>query len=85
MNAVMLLSLLLPQGCLAHVGHCLVAHMVCRFMPLTAAGGANAVNSTNGETASAVDSKEQTVKKPKAQDKLKTAAAVAKKRGLKRL
>ena len=54
-------------------------------MPLTAAGGANAVNSTNGETTSVVDSKEQTVKKPKAQDKLKTAAAVAKKRGLKRL
>lgn len=53
-------------------------------MPLTAAGGANAVNSTNGEAA-AVDSKEPIVKKPKAQDKLKTAAAVAKKRGLKRL
>lgn len=53
-------------------------------MPLTAAGGANAVNSTNGETASA-EAKEPIVKKPKAQDKLKTAAAVAKKRGLKRL
>ena len=53
-------------------------------MPLTAAGGANAVNSTNGETA-VVDSKESVIKKPKAQDKLKTAAAVAKKRGLKRL
>lgn len=53
-------------------------------MPLTAAGGANAVNSTNGEAAVA-DSKEAVVKKPKAQDKLKTAAAVAKKRGLKRL
>ncbi|DBB03669.1 hypothetical protein WJX82_006008 [Trebouxia sp. C0006] len=55
-----------------------------RSMPLTAAGGANAVNSTNGEAA-VVDSKESVVKKPKAQDKLKTAAAVAKKRGLKRL
>ncbi|KAL3155893.1 Ubiquitin-conjugating enzyme E2 S-C [Trebouxia sp. C0010 RCD-2024] len=55
-----------------------------RSMPLTAAGGANAVNSTNGEAASA-EAKEPIVKKPKAQDKLKTAAAVAKKRGLKRL
>lgn len=59
--------------------------LLYRSMPLTAAGGANAVNSTNGEAASTADSKEQSVKKPKAQDKLKTAAAVAKKRGLKRL
>lgn len=56
-----------------------------RTMPLTAAGGANAVNSTSGEAVPAADSKESTLKKPKAQDKLKTAAAVAKKRGLKRL
>ena len=54
-------------------------------MPLTAAGGANAVNSTSGEAVAAADSKESTLKKPKAQDKLKKAAAVAKKRGLKRL
>lgn len=54
-------------------------------MPLTAAGGANAVNSTNGDSAATNDAKEPTVKKPRAQDKLKTAAAVAKKRGLKRL
>ena len=58
--------------------------MLYRSMPLTAAGGANAVNSTNGEAAS-TESKEPLVKKPKAQDKLKAAAAVAKKRGLKRL
>ena len=83
MFVVMLVILLLPEYCPA--GHSVVAHVACRFMPLTAAGGANAVNSTNGETSSAVDAKEQTAKKPKAQDKLKTAAAVAKKRGLKRL
>ena len=64
---------------------CVTSMCVCRSMPLTAAGGANTVNSTNGEAVSTIDPKEQTVKRPKAQDKLKTAAAVAKKRGLKRL
>ncbi|KAK9824376.1 hypothetical protein WJX72_009836 [[Myrmecia] bisecta] len=50
-----------------------------RPMPLTATGGANAVNSTTGEAAS--DSGAPAVKKPKGIDK----KAAAKKRGLKRL
>ena len=49
-------------------------------MPLSAAGGANAVNSQDGEIAG--DSKQPAVKKPKGIEK---TTQNAKKRGLKRL
>lgn len=65
-------------------------------MPLTAAGGANAVNSGPSETVAAAaapaahtaEAAAPATKKPKQageKERLKASAAVAKKRGLKRL
>lgn len=60
-----------------------VAWIHCRPMPLTASGGANAINSSNVDAQhSTGDSGSPAVKKPKGVDK---KSAPAKKRGLKRL
>lgn len=58
---------------------------MCRPTPLTASGGANAVNSNSADKDGS-DTGSPAVKKSKAvADKAKTKAAAAKKRSLKRL
>jgi hypothetical protein len=58
---------------------------MCRLMPLTASGGADAVNSGAAETAGAAANDAAAGKKSKAVDAAKAKAAAAKKRSLKRL
>ena len=58
---------------------------VCRQSPLTASGGANAVNSGAAGTAGAAATDAALGIKPKVVDAAKAKAAQAKRRGLKRL